>query len=283
MPSATLLGQAFLSGLFLGGLYGLLGLGPTLSWAYLRLINLGHFAFAFLAAYLTYQLTGVGGVNIVLTIALIIPVFFVLGLLTQLLFARFAVGEFASLLVTFGFTVIVEAFIQWIWTADLRRLQLPEAHASLSVGPILIPVVEGLMFLVCVALSLGVWAWMNFTYVGKALRASAEDASTASAFGIDHRRLAFILSGVATACVGVGGAFIAISFALFPAQIFSWIGIILAVVILGGIGSPIGVLVAGIAVGVSESVTMAVTQPTWAPLVSFSLLIAVLILRPGRL
>jgi len=197
MPSATLLGQAFLSGLFLGGLYGLLGLGLSLSWGYLRLINLAHFAFAFLAAYLTYQLTGVMGVNIVLTIVLIAPLFFALGLLMQLLFARFAVGEFASLLVTFGFTVIVEAFIQWMWTADLRRLQLPSSHASIGVGPLFVPVVEGLMFLVCVALSLGVWAWMHFTYVGKALRASAEDPSIASAFGIDHRRLALVLSGVA--------------------------------------------------------------------------------------
>src|SRR6187431_299028 len=121
LPSATLLAQSILSGIFVGALYGLLGLGLSLSWGYLRLINLAHFAFAFLAAYLTYQLTGVMGVNIVLTIVLIAPLFFALGLLMQLLFARFAVGEFASLLVTFGFTVIVEAFIQWMWTADLRR------------------------------------------------------------------------------------------------------------------------------------------------------------------
>jgi branched-chain amino acid transport system permease protein len=279
MPSATLLGQAFLSGLFLGGLYGLLGLGLSLSWGYLRLINLAHFGFAFLAAYLTYQLSSVAGLNVALAILAIVPLFFTLGLLMQFLLTRFAIGEFASLLVTFGVTVIVEAFIQWLWTADLRRLQLPHGHASLQFGSLFIPVVEGFTFLICVALSLGVWAWIRFTYIGKALRASAENPDIAAAFGIDHARLAYIVSGVAMGCVGVGGAFIALSFALFPAQIFAWIGIIFAVVILGGIGNALGVLLAGIGIGVSEAVTMAVTEPTWAPLVSFSLLIAALVFR----
>ena len=283
MPSATLLGQALLSGLFLGGLYGLLGLGLGLSWGYLRLINLAHFGFAFLAAYLTYQLAGVVGLNLTLTILAIVPLFFALGLLMQLLFTRFAVGEFASLLVTFGLAVILEVLIQWIWTADLRRLQLADGHASVRLGPLFVPVIEGLTFLICVGLSLAVWAWIRFTYIGKALRASAEDPAIAAAFGIDHARLGYLLSGVAMACVGIGGAFIAVSFALYPAQIYAWIGIIFAVVILGGIGNPVGVLLAGIGIGVSEALTMAVTEPTWAPLVSFSLLVAVLVLRRGQL
>jgi branched-chain amino acid transport system permease protein len=283
MPSATLLGQAILSGLFLGGLYGLLGLGVTLSWGFLRLINLAYFGFAFLSAYLTYQLSGVAGLNVTLALLAIVPLFFVLGLLMQFLFTRFAIDEFASLLVTFGVTVIVEALIQWLWTADLRRLQLPEAHASLKLGSLFVPVVEGFTFLICVALALGVWAWIRFTYIGKALRASAEDPDIAAAFGVDHARLAYMVSGVAMSCVAVGGGFIALSFALFPAQIFAWVGIILAVVILGGIGNPLGALLAGIGIGVSEAVTMAVTEPTWAPLVSFSLLIAVLVFRRGHL
>ena len=283
MPSATLLGQAFLSGLFLGGLYGLLGLGFSLSWGYLRVINLAHFGFAFLAAYLTYQLSGIAGLNVVLAILAVVPLFFALGLLMQFLFTRFAIGEFASLLVTFGLTVIIEVFIQWLWTADLRRLELPGSHTSLRLGPWFIPVVEASTFLICVAVSVGIWTWIRLTYAGKALRASAEDPDIAAAFGIDHRRLAYVLSGLAMACVGLGGAFIALSFALFPSQIFAWVGIILAVVVLGGIGNALGVLLAGIGVGVSESLAMAVIEPSWAPLVSFSLLIAVLLFRRGDL
>jgi len=140
-----------------------------------------------------------------------------------------------------------------------------------------------LMFLVAALLSVATWAWLTFTYTGKALRASAENPGIAAAFGVDHRRLALLLSGLSAAFAGVAGTFIAMVSTLFPAQIFAWMGVVFAVVILGGLGNPLGVLAAGLAIGISESVTMAVTEPTWAPLVSFTLLIIVLLLRPGRL
>ena len=104
MPSFTLLAQSILSGLFIGGLYGLLGLGLSLSWGLLRLINLAHFALAFLGAYLTYTLSTAVGLDPLWSLVLIPPAFFGLGVLGQLLFTRFGVTQFGSLLVTFGLT-----------------------------------------------------------------------------------------------------------------------------------------------------------------------------------
>lgn len=283
MPSATLLGQSLLSGIFIGGLYALLGLGLTLSWGYLKLINLAHFALAFLGAYLTYQLAGVNGLPLVFAVLLILPAFFAIGVAMQLLFARFAVGEFASLLVTFGITVIIESAIQWFWTADLRRLQLEHGTVSIQVGPLFVPMIDALMFLVAAVLALATAAFLRYTPLGKALRASAENPDIAAAFGVNHRRLALLLSGTAAAFAGVAGAFIAMSSTLSPSQMFAWIGVVFAAVIIGGLGNPLGVLAAGLVIGVSESLTMAVTAPTWAPLVSFTLLILVLLLRPDRI
>jgi branched-chain amino acid transport system permease protein len=282
MPSATLLGQSLLSGLFIGALYGLMGLGVSLAWGYLRLINLAYFGLAFLGAYLTYQLAGYAGWPPFVAILAIIPAFFVLGLAMQWLFVRFAVNEFASLLVTFGMTVILESVIQSIWSADFRRLQLDHV-ASLRLGPLYIPVIEALMLIVAVALCVATWAGLRYTYLGKAMRASAENPDIAAAFGVDHRRLGFLLSGMGAAYAAVAGGFIALILTLIPSQIFAWMGIIFAVVILGGLGNPVGVLLAGLTIGVSESITMAVSEPAWAPLVSFTLLIAVLVLRPDRL
>jgi branched-chain amino acid transport system permease protein len=280
MPSATLLAQSTVSGILTGALYGLIGLGLSLSWGYLRLINLAHFALAFLGAYLTYQLVGALGWHPVAAAALIVPVFFVAGALMQSVFSRFAVGEFGSLLVTLGLTVIVESAIQWFWTADFRRLELGHAMPSLRLGPLYVPVIEAAMLAVAVALALGTWAWLRFSWTGKAMRASAENPAIAAAFGVDHRRLALLLSGIAASCAGVAGIFIAMIHTLTPSQIFAWMGVVFAVVILGRLGNPIGVLVAGIAIGVSEALTMAVTAPSWAPMVSFTLLIAMLLLRP---
>jgi branched-chain amino acid transport system permease protein len=282
MPSFTLLGQSLLSGIFIGSLYALMGLGVSLSWGYLRLINLAHFALAFLGAYLTYQLSTFAGFHPATAVMVVAPLFFLLGVLMQLLFARFNVSEFGSLLVTFGITVIIEAGIQYFWTADFRRLQFEGHAASWRLGPLYIPVDEALMLVVAIALSLATWAWLRFTYMGKAMRASTENPAIAAAFGVDHKKLSLLLSGVSAAYAGVAGGFIAVIFTLSPAQIFSRMGVIFAVVILGGLGNPLGVLFAGLVIGISESLTMAITQPSWAPLVSFTLLIAVLLLRPGK-
>lgn len=283
MPSLTLLGQSLLSGLLIGGLYGLLGLGLSLSWGFLRLINLAHFALVFLGAYLTYHLAGTLGMNPFLALLLIVPGFFLLGVALQAAFEWFRVNEFASLLVTFGITVVIESVIQWVWTADFRRLESPYATASFRVGPLFLPVTELAMLLVATALSLATWGWLRFTWVGKAVRASAEDPAIAAAFGVDSRRLALLLSGVGAAYAGVAGTFVALIYTLAPAQIYAWIGVVFAVVILGGLGNPLGPLVAGVGIGISEAITMAVTAPSWAPLVSFALLILMLLLRPDRL
>lgn len=283
MPSLTLLGQSLLSGLLIGGLYGLLGLGLSLSWGFLRVINLAHFALVFLGAYLTYHLAGTLGMNPFLALLLIVPGFFLLGVTLQAAFEWFRVNEFASLLVTFGITVVIESVIQWVWTADFRRLESPYATASFRIGPLFLPVTELAMLLVATALSLATWGWLRFTWVGKAVRASAEDPAIAAAFGVDSRRLALLLSGVSAAYAGVAGTFVALIYTLAPAQIYAWIGVVFAVVILGGLGNPLGPLVAGIGIGISEAITMAVTAPSWAPLVSFALLILVLLLRPDRL
>src|SRR3954471_7083357 len=128
MPSAALLAQSILSGIFIGALYGLLGLGLGLSWGLLRQINLAHFALAFLAAYLCYQLSS-AGFDPLATLVVIVPAFALAGVAMQWVFARFRVSSFNSLLVTFGLTVIVESIIQGIWTADFRKLESAYGNA----------------------------------------------------------------------------------------------------------------------------------------------------------
>jgi branched-chain amino acid transport system permease protein len=282
MPSLTLLGQALVSGLLAGGLYGLLALGLSLSWGLLRLVNLAHFALALLGAYLTYQLGHAWGIPPWLAVAAIVPVFFLLGVGLHLVFTYFRVTEFTSLLVTFGLTVILESLIQWFWTADYRRYETPWASASIRLGPVFVPTLELAACLTAAALAFLTWAWLSFTYVGKALRASAEDPAIAAAFGVNHRAQALLLSGVSAGYAGIAGAFIALISTLAPAQIWSWVGVVFAVTIIGGLASPLGALVAGLLIGVTESITMAVSTPAWAPLVSFSVLILLLLVRPGR-
>ena len=281
LPSASLLSQSVLSGIFVGALYGLMGLGLSLNWGLLRLINLAHFAFAFLAAYLCYELAS-RWLDPLLALAAIVPLFFAIGAGLQGLVARFAITPFNSLLLTFGLTGIVEALIQSIWTADFRKLESSYAQQKFKVGTLFVPVPELITLVLAVAISAAVWAVLRYTDLGRALRGAAEDAPIAAAFGVNQKANALLLAGTCAALASIAGVCLALSFTLAPSQIYAWIGVVFAAVMLGGLGSAIGPLVAGTLIGVSEAVTMAVTAPSWAPIVSFTILILVLVLRPGR-
>jgi len=280
LPSLNLIGQSLLAGVFTGGLYALLGLGLSLTWGLLRVINLANFALAFLGAYLTYQLATAFRLDPILTLVVIVPGFFVVGIGLELGFLRFKINELTSLIVTFGLTVILESLIQWIWTADFRRLEWPYTRVSLRIGTLFVGLTGLLAFGAAALLTLGTWAWLRWSYLGKAARASAQDGPMASAFGVNRRRLALLLAGLSAAYAAVAGLFIALNHTLAPSQIYSWIGVVFAAVIIGRLGNALGLLAASVFIASSEALTMAVTAPGWAPLVSFTLLIVILLLRP---
>jgi branched-chain amino acid transport system permease protein len=282
LPSLNLLLQSILSGVFIGALYGLIGLGLGLTWGLLRQINLAHFGLVFLGAYLAYQMGAAWHLDPLLALLVVPPAFFVLGVAMQWLLSRFSISPFNSLLVTFGITVVIESGIQGVWTADYRRLESHWNAMKFTVGKLYLPVPELLTLGLALSISYAVWAAMRYTDLGKAMRAMAEDGPIAAAFGVNARSLALLLAGGCAALAGVAGICLALTFTLAPSQIFAWVGVVFAAVMLGGLGSALGPLVAGVLIGVSEAVTMAVASPSWAPIVSFSLLIVMLLLRPGK-
>lgn len=281
--NAVLLGQSVLSGIFSGGLYALLGLGLSLSWRFLRIINLSHFAMIFLAAYLTYQCMVLWELNPFLIPLVLLPLFFLIGAAQQLMIIRFEVDEFASIVATFGITIIIEALIQWIWSADFLRLETDYLRGSTAIGKLLVPSVDAVMFASAVVICVVAWGLLRFTYLGKALRANAENPAIAAVFGVQGQRLSLFVAGISGSLAAIGGIFIALLFALSPSQIYTWIGVIFATVIMGGLGNPLGILLAGLLVGVSEAIAMALFTPSWAPLVPFTLMTLLLIFRPGRI
>ena len=282
-PSFNLLAQSILSGIFIGGLYGLIGLGLGLTWGLLRQINLSHFGLVFLSAYMSYHMATVWHMDPWLSLLILPPLFFVFGVGMQWVMARFQISPFNSLLVTFGVAVVIESLIQAIWTADFRRMETHYNDMKFSVGSLYVPIPELLTLLLSVSIALLIWAAMRYTDLGKALRAMAEDGPIAAAFGINQKGLSLVLAGICAALAAVAGICLAMTFTLKPSQIFAWVGVVFAVVMLGGLGSALGPLVGGIIIGVSEAITMAVASPSWAPIVSFSLLIFLLLLRPGKI
>jgi branched-chain amino acid transport system permease protein len=280
LPSLTLLGQSVLSGIFVGALYGLLGLGLSLSWGMLRQVNLAHFALAFLGGYLTFQLAG--RLDPFVTLAITLPLFFLAGVALHWFLSRYAADMLNTLLVTFGLTTIIEAGIQWVWTADFQRMESSYGAIRWKLGAFYFAFPEVATLFFAMLLCGAMWAVLRFTDFGRAARAVTEDPAMAAAFGVNEKRLGYIVSGLAAAFAAVAGMCLALSHTLAPVQIYAWMGVVFAGVMIGGLGSALGPLLAGLLIGVSEALTMAVTAPTWAPLVSFSLLIAIILFRPAK-
>jgi branched-chain amino acid transport system permease protein len=278
--------QAALTGVLAGGLYALMAAGLSVTWGVLRVINLAHFGLILIGAYLTFEVASSWSVNPVVTLAVTAPILFLAGAGLQWVFDRLAIVEFNSLLVSFGLLIIMIQGISIIWSADFQRMTEgvnPYATQSLAVGRLVFPAATLLAFAFAVVLIAGAHLVLQRTFLGRAMRAFAQDRTVAAAFGIDHRRVGMLVAGASGATAAAAGMLVSLETTLTPATAYEWFGIVFAVVILGGIGHVLGTLVAGVLVGVTSAVVSVLLSPSTAPLVLFSLIVVALLVRPTGL
>ncbi len=278
--------QALITGAMLGGMYAMMAVGLSVSWGMLRVINLAHFGLILLGAYGTYQLSTSWSINPIFTIAVTVPVLFLLGAALHWIYDRTGLSEFNSLLVSFGVLIIIIQVVHIVWTADFRRIA-PEVNTfgttSWFVGSFVFPLPRVIAFSFGVVVIVGAWLLLQRTFTGRALRAFAEDRDMAAAFGIDHRRLGMLLAGASGATAAIAGMLWATSFTLVPDAPFEWIGIVFAVVIVGGIGHVLGTLAAGLLVGALYNLAAVLWEATASLLVVFVAIVLALLLRPEGL
>ncbi len=275
--------QAGLSGALTGSLFALMALGLSLSWGMLKIINLAHFGLILLSGYLTFELATEFAVPPILTIAVTVPLMFLVGASIQWGFQKSAISELNSLLVSFGLLIVIVQSISNLWSADFRRMDAtvnPFATQSISIGRLVFPTPTLLAFLFALVLVLGARLVIERTYPGRALRAFAHDPQMAAAMGIDHRLLGVMLAGASGASAAVAGMLFALGTAMTPDSAFEWVGVVFAIVILGGIGNVVGTLVAGGLVGAVAGVVSVTWSPSTAPFVVFSLVVLALLFRP---
>lgn len=275
--------QALATGALLGGMYAMMAVGLSVSWGMLRIINLAHFGMILLGAYLTFQIATSWGLDPILTVVITVPLMFALGAGLHWVYERTGLAEFTSLLVSFGVMIIIIQVVHNVWSADFRQMGPvvnPYGTESLFIGSFAFPMPRLIAFGFGAAMIVGGWVLLRTTFVGRALRAFAEDRDMAAAYGIDHRRLGMLLAGASGATAAVGGMLWALSYTLVPDAPFEWIGIVFAVVILGGIGQVLGTLAAGVLVGALYSVTSLLWETTASLLVVFIAIVLALLLRP---
>jgi branched-chain amino acid transport system permease protein len=273
-------------GILLGGLYGLFATGLSLIFGVMRLVNLAHGDFSILAAFLAVVAVAAWSINPLLALVAVVPVMAVLGYGLQWLVLDRLLGRgiLPAVLVTFGFSVIIQNGLLEIFSADSRRLNPGGIEtASLALGGgLAVGWFPLLTFAVAVLLLGGLHLFIKLTAIGRAFRATSDDGATAALMGIDNRRLHGLAMALSLAIVAVAGIFLGIrttfTFSSGPDRLL----FAFEAVIIGGLGSLWGTLIGGVVLGVAQTIG-ARLSPGWGILTGHLVFLAVLVLRPSGL
>lgn len=250
------LATPIVTGILLGGLYGVIALGLSLIFGVVNEINIAHGDLVVLGSYIGYSAMTVLGIDPILSLVIGIPAFFVLGFAIQkfLLNRASKVSMNAALIVTFGIAIILQNVYQLIWSPMSRGLTTSYALKSMSIGPVYLPLVYVLDFVAAVIVMVFLTVFLKKTYLGKAIRAAAQDRKAAHLMGINTNRVYAYTFGIATALAAIAGIFLGLTFPFSPGSGMSFLIIALGVVVLGGLGSVVGTFVGGIVFGLTQTI-----------------------------
>jgi branched-chain amino acid transport system permease protein len=273
-------------GVLLGGLYALFATGMSLTFGVMRLVNLAHGDFSILAAFLAVVVVHALGLNPLAALVLVAPVLAVAGYGLQrvVLDRLLGRGVLPAVLVTFGFSVIIQNGLLETFSADSQRLNPGGIEtASLALGGgLAVGWFSLITFVVAVLLLAGLQILIGRSAVGRAFRAASDDGETAALMGIDTRRIHGLAMALSLAIVAIAGIFLGIrttfTFASGPDRLL----FAFEAVIIGGLGSLWGTLVGGVILGVAQTIG-AKLSPGWGVLTGHLVFLAVLLLRPAGL
>ncbi|GLZ08409.1 branched-chain amino acid ABC transporter permease [Actinomadura sp. NBRC 104412] len=281
--STLALVQTLLNGLFMGCLFGSIALGITMKWGHLGVPDFFHLSLTLLGAYLTYTLLTTQLWSPYLTLLVTMPAFFVIGVVVQYFLHVIKAQAFTSLLITFALFIVAEGAMSLIWSPDLLSMRswLSDGLTrsirvgSLSVSPIdLVAAVVAVITVGASALALHRTRW------GRAVQAMRQDAPIAETLGVRILPIALVVSGLAAASAAAAGMVVALKMPLSPGLPLNWVGTVVVAVLLGGLGRPLGALIAAIVLGMIQNAWSLYFPPEWSPAVTFGLLFAFLALQP---
>jgi branched-chain amino acid transport system permease protein len=273
-------------GLLLGSLYSLYGIGLSLIFGVMRLVNLAHGDLIVCAAYLALVLVETAGLSPLLALMLVVPAMFGLGLLLQrgLLNRTLGKGPMPPLLITFGLSIILQNLLLLVFTADTQRLPAGTLEtASLQLGEgFAIGLLPLLITISAVVIVIGVQQFLARTSLGRAFRATSDDPVTAELMGINSKQIYGFAMGLALALVAVAGVLLGMRTTFGPSDGPARLIFAFEAVIIGGLGSLWGTFAGGILLGVAQSVGAAI-NPGWFQLTGHLLALLVLAIRPTGL
>ena len=277
--------NVIVAGLLTGCVYGLMALGLSVIFGVIRIINFAHGEMMVVAMYAVLLLNQKLGLDpFVVMPAVVAAMFFAGYALQRVLVNRYiARPEHEQFLLLLAISIMLTSGMLMTFGPDARNVQVDYAYDSYEIGGVLVDKVRVLAALGAVAGATVLWAFFRFTRTGKAIRACADNQVGAQVVGLDVKRLYAITFGIGTACVGAAGTLLLLLVDVQPYIAADYTLLAFIIVIVGGLGSLPGALVAGILVGVSEALAGFIILPSLKSMFSFALLIVVLLVRPQGL
>ncbi len=287
MFSVDLLLNALVAGVLLGGFYAAVSLGLTVSFGQLNIVNIAHPAFIILGSYIAYMCNSLWGLDPILAGLMFTPVFFFIGVGVYRIyyesFERKDAEALRGLAFFFGVMFIIEVGLILVYGVDFRSVQASYIGQSWRVGAVGVPTRMLVPFCVALVMFSAVHLYMSRTFNGRAIMAVAQDRLALQLMGADPVKIKQLGFGISIGTAALAGALLIIIIPIEPSVGRLYIGQVFAIAVLAGLGSIPGTLVAGLVLGVAESLVSTFYGPSWAPAVAFGILLLALAFRPQGL
>ena len=277
--------QVLLSGLMIGGIYALISMGLTIIFGVVRIINFAHGEFLMLAMYLVYWLNNLAGVDPYVSIIVTVPVFFLMGVLTQRIIIQPIQEAPATTKIfsTLGLGLIFANFALMVWKADFRAVKISYSTSVINIGGLSLSLSRFVAFCAALLVAILIFQFLNKTDIGKQIRAVSQHRQAALLMGIDVKKIYMLAFGIGTALVGLAGSLLMPMYYVFPSigALFSLVAFV--VVVLGGLGNMYGAFVGGLIIGLIEALAGAYVGSDLKEVVYFVIFILMLLLKPSGL
>ncbi len=281
----TLFLQSALSGILVGGVYALIGIGLTLIFGVMRVINFAHGDLLMLGMYATWGIFTLLGWDPYASLVLTAPAMFLLGALLQKTVINRVLGALPQnqILLTIGLGLIMSNAVMLVATSDYRILTTSYSSSSFDVGGISVSQPLLYSFLVTAGITAALFWFLSKTDTGQAVRATAQDRDAAQLMGINVKSMSVLAMGLGTALAGTAGALLAPTYYIFPQVGGPFTLKAFVVVVLGGMGSIVGATLGGILIGLTESLSAVYIASGLKELVVYVLFLLILLFKPAGL
>lgn len=271
-----------ITGILLGGLYAVIGLGLSLVFGVMKMINLAHGAFVILSSYIGLTLLTLLGIDPILALIIVGPTLFAIGYSTQkfLLNRAYKLGAEPPLLITYGLSIVLATLFQIIFSPYFKSLVTPYSLSGLPIGPYNIPLIYLLDFIVAFIAMLFLHWLLNKTYVGLSIRCASQDPVAAKLMGMSIEHIFALTFGIALTYASIGGIFLGLTFPFSPVSSFTYLFVAFGVVVIGGLGSMIGTFIGGVILGLTQTLASYFLGVGLQLFVGFIIIFIMLAIRP---